>query len=74
MSLRNNIVYTTGSVYAVDSDKNAAFAQFNGNDYFNAGGTLKLRWSGVTYNTLPPWRSATGRELRPKPRDLPLHG
>ena len=60
--IRNNIFQTTGGVHLVDGDANAAFSQLNGNIYWPTGGTFKVRWSGVTYNTIEAWRAATSRE------------
>ncbi|MEA2734988.1 MAG: hypothetical protein QOE14_1439 [Humisphaera sp.] len=59
---RNNIIFTTGGVAAIESDKNAEFAQFNGNDFWNPNG-LKIKWNSVLHTTLESWRGATGREM-----------
>ena len=61
VQVRNNIVYTTGGVAAIDVDNNGAAALFNGNNYWNPAG-LTFRWRGVNYATLESWRAASGRE------------
>lgn len=62
VQVRNNIIYTTGGVAAVDADKNAQAALFNGNAYWNPSG-VKIKWNGVTHTTLESWRAASGREM-----------
>jgi hypothetical protein len=62
VQLRNNIIYTTGGVTAVEVDSKGELAQFNGNAYWNPDG-VKFRWQGVVHTTLEGWRAASGREL-----------
>jgi len=62
VQVRNNIIYTTGGVAAIDVDKNATNALFNGNDYFNPSG-VQLKWNGVTHTTLESFRLNTNREM-----------
>ena len=62
VQVRNNIIYTTGGVAAIDVDNNAAAALFNGNNYWNPAG-VKLRWKGVNHTTLESFRAASAREL-----------
>jgi len=61
VQFRNNIIYTTGGVTAVDVDSKAELAAFNGNAYWNPDG-VKIRWQGVLHTTLESWRAASGRE------------
>ena len=62
VQVRNNIIYTTGGVSAVDVDSRAVAATFHGNVYFNPT-LVKIRWNGVIHNSLESWRAASGREM-----------
>jgi hypothetical protein len=62
VSIRNNIIQTTGGVAVAEIDNSGTYAQFNGNAYWSTGSPLKFRWKGVSYATLEAWRAACGRE------------
>jgi len=62
VQIRNNIIYTTGGVAAIDVDQKAEQAYFIGNDYWNPSG-VKLKWKGVTHTTLESFRLNTNREM-----------
>lgn len=61
VNFRNNIFQTTGSVPLISATI-AAGVTFQGNDYWNSGGSFKIIWGTTTYTSLSAWRTATGQE------------
>ncbi len=62
IDVRNNIFETTGGVPVVSWDGTGTGVLFQGNDYWSGKSPLAIDWNGVTYQTLPGWRAATGQE------------
>jgi hypothetical protein len=59
---RNNVVYVSGGVPAIEVASGQVGLVFQGNGYWSAGAALSLVWAGTAYNSLDDWRAATGQE------------
>jgi hypothetical protein len=67
VTVRNNILVTTGGVRLVQADGSptTASALFQGNDYWPSGGAFLIRWGSASYSTLAAFRTgASGQESR----------
>lgn len=62
LRFRNNALYVTGGVPAIDLVAGQTGLLFQGNAYWSAAAPLALRWAGTTYTSLNAWRAATGQE------------
>ena len=64
IKVRNNIFYAQGGVPVLSAPYSFTTnaVQFQGNDYFSSGATLRIVWAGTTYNYLSTWRTATAQE------------
>lgn len=73
VAFRNNVLITTGGTRIIDVSSGLSGVVFQGNAYWSSGAAFSLRDSGVNYNSLAAWRSATGREQNgPTPSGLDL--
>ncbi len=63
-TIRNNIflTYQPGAVTYARSALSRSAALLQGNDYYSAAGTWKIRWGDTTYYSLTGFRSATQQE------------
>lgn len=60
--IRNNIFIGTGGVSLLIIAAGQSGIQFQGNDYWTAGGNFRIDWQGATYTGLTSWIGSTGQE------------
>jgi hypothetical protein len=58
----NNLFVTTRGAKLISKSQGGTDITFQGNNYFSSGDVFKIIDSGITYNSLDAWRSATGQE------------
>ena len=62
VSIRNNVLITTGGVPVLQAVSGQSGISVQGNNYWACGGSLNIVWASSTYNDLPSFRSNTGME------------
>jgi regulation of enolase protein 1 (concanavalin A-like superfamily) len=66
VTIRNNIVQTTGGIPFVDFAASvldaATGVRIEGNAYWPTGGAFSIKWRGSTYTSLDEFRAASGQE------------
>ena len=63
VSVRDNILLTTGNVPAIQAVSEQSGVSVQGNVYWASGGTMYIYWPTGTYTDLASFRAATGLEL-----------
>jgi Right handed beta helix region len=63
VSIRNNILITTGGVPVLQAVAGQSGLVLQGNDYWPSGSGLSIVWGSSTYNSLASFRTATAQEM-----------